>query len=651
MIVRPHPRPHFKLAIDGSYTSASRDLTTGALLPQPEGYGSGAPSGDYGASQRFYLRRPRDAASDVLRRLPLDRGESRALVKANAIAAGAIRTNVDRVVGTGLALVAAPDRSVLGWTEEQAAEWKAGVQREFSLWSDSAECDLWGQQNFYDLQRLVEGSSLESGDCFTLLPDGQATGTQPYRLRLQVLEADRCGNPDGKPDGAEFTAGVRRATSGAPAAYHIYDRHPGGTFVGSIAKHYAGQWIDRVGKTGRRRILHHFRALRPEQPRGVPYLTPITYLLEQLARYTEAEIEAAVESANLTLIIKSPQGTGLAPIAGLADAQAASAAPVLGLAPGAVLGLAPGEESELVNPLRPNANFEPFVLSIIKQIGVGLGVPFELLIKQFHASYSASKAALLDAWMRFRSERIWLARSFCQPVYETWLAEAVILGRVKAPGFFRDPLVRWAYSQAAWFGDSMGSINPKDEVAAYIAAIDARLTTRERAEWELFGTDWNTTFAGKAAEQRRLIAADLLPVPKAGAAAPPQPSDEPKPDESAAAVRELAAAVGASASATAALAAKPQAAPSVEVKLGDTHVHAGDLQNTVQLPDGLVNLEAQINTPAVTVEQGDTHVTVPEPVVHVHHAPQLPTRQRITRDADGEMTEIVTEPIAGPTTH
>ena len=36
----------------------------------------------------------------------------------------------------------------------------------------------------------------------------------------------------------------------------------------------------------------------------------------------------------------------------------------------------------------------------------------------------------------------------------------------------------------------MGSINPKDEVAAYASAIDARLMTRERAEWELFGTDW-----------------------------------------------------------------------------------------------------------------------------------------------------------------
>ena len=47
----------------------------------------------------------------------------------------------------------------------------------------------------------------------------------------------------------------------------------------------------------------------------------------------------------------------------------------------------------------------------------------------------------------------------------------------------------------------MGSINPKDEVAAYTAAIDARLMTRERAEWELGGTDWNATFKLHAPQQ------------------------------------------------------------------------------------------------------------------------------------------------------
>jgi hypothetical protein len=163
-------------------------------------------------------------------------------------------------------------------------------------------------------------------------------------------------------------------------------------------------------------------------------------------------------------------------------------------------------------------------LGVLSQIGIALGIPRELLVKQFNSSYSASKAALLDAGIYFRTVRTWLARSFCQPVYETWLSEAVASGRILAPGYFTDPLIRWAYTRAAWHGDSMGSINPKDEVAAYSAAIDARLMTHERAEWELFGSDFNDTFDQKKAEHDQLAGANMLPVPKAGAAAPIAPA-------------------------------------------------------------------------------------------------------------------------------
>lgn len=40
--------------------------------------------------------------------------------------------------------------------------------------------------------------------------------------------------------------------------------------------------------------------------------------------------------------------------------------------------------------------------SIIRQIGSSLGVPYELLVMHFTSSYSASRAALLEAWKQFR---------------------------------------------------------------------------------------------------------------------------------------------------------------------------------------------------------------------------------------------------------
>ncbi|MGH8758881.1 MAG: phage portal protein [Burkholderiales bacterium] len=475
-------------------------------------------------ARRWWNPRARDARSDTLRYLPMQRGQSRDLARTSPIAVGAINTNIDRVVGTGLALSAMPHQGVLGWSDEQALAWKRHVQNEFSLWSDSAESDICQTLNFYEQQGLVLRAVLESGDVFTNLPDGDRTATQPYALRIQVLEADRVGNPKGQQDSGEVSGGVKVDANGAPLAYHVYDQHPGGWLPGK-GDRYAGQFMERIGRSGRRRILHHYRKLRPDMPRGVPYLAPIIDCIKQISRYTDAEIMAAVISAYFTVFIETPTGTA-APVFNGTTPDAGAPGNEIGLGMGAVVGLAPGEKPHLANPARPNPNFEPFIQAVVKQMGMALGLPYELLMKQFNASYSASKAALLDAWVYFRSVRTWLARSFCQPVYETWLAESVATGRVSAPGFFADPLLRWAYSRAAWHGDSMGSISPKDEVAAYTAAIDARLMTRERAEWELFGSDFNDTLDQKKAEQQRLKEADLLPVPKAGAAAP-NPENKP----------------------------------------------------------------------------------------------------------------------------
>ena len=428
-------------------------------------------------ARRTWFPRARDARADTLRDLPFNRAASRELVRTSAIAAGAVQTNCDRVVGTGLALVSQPNRQVLGWSADQAAEWKAKTQAEFSLWADSTDCDQEATLNFYAKQNLQLRAMLESGDCFTLLPAGKRTSSQPYALRLQSIEADR------------------------------------------------------VGATGRLRMLHHFQKKRPGMVRGVPYLTPIVDCIKQITRYSEAEIMAAVISAYLTVFIETPSGDAAPVFAG--DDGAVPDGGEIGLGQGAVVGLAPGEKPHTVNPSRPNPQFAPFVDGVMTQIGMALGLPRELLVKQFNSSYSASKAALLDAWVYIRGMRYWLAGSFCQPVYETWLAEAVAIGRIAAPGFFTDPLLRWAYTRAAWPGDSMGSINPKDEVEAYTRAIDARLMTREQAEWQLFGTDFNQTFDQKADEIKRLAAADMLPAAAPGAAAPQhtgaQPPKEPQP--------------------------------------------------------------------------------------------------------------------------
>ena len=82
------------------------------------------------------------------------------------------------------------------------------------------------------------------------------------------------------------------------------------------------------------------------------------------------------------------------------------------LAPGAIVDLNEGEKAHDMNPGRPNTAFDGFVVAICRQIGAALEIPYELLVKNFNASYSASRGALLEAWKMFRMYRTWLANDF-----------------------------------------------------------------------------------------------------------------------------------------------------------------------------------------------------------------------------------------------
>ena len=229
------------------------------------------------------------------------------------------------------------------------------------------------------------------------------------------------------------------------------------------------------------------------QRRGVPLLAPVIESLKQLGRYTEAELVAAVVSGLLTVFIEKESYSSDAPFGQIVPEEEQVdryTENSIELGPGAIIDLNEGEKANIVNPGRPNAAFDGFVTAICRQIGAALEIPYELLLKNFNASYSASRAALLEAWKSFRMYREWLAADFCQPIYEEWLTEAVAKGRIEAPGFFGDPLTKKAYCGAEWNGPAQGLLNPTQEVAAAQKRVENGFSTRSKEAKEMNGTDY-----------------------------------------------------------------------------------------------------------------------------------------------------------------
>lgn len=428
------------------------------------------------------------AKEDIQDNLSVLRQRCRDLYMGVPLATGAIKTCRTNVVGQGLTLKSQIDYEFLGLTEEAGRALEEKIEREFALWADSTACDLERLDNFKELQQLAFLNWLLSGDVLVTLPTTKRPN-MPYDLRINLIEADRLSNPAGTFDPL-IVGGVESNSAGEVVAYHISTHHP-------LSYEYKEMKWTRVeaygAKTGRRNVLHIMSRERIGQRRGVPFLAPVIESLKQLGRYTEAELVAAVISGMFTVFIeKDAADDGAAfgeavPQELQVDADDENS---LELGNGAVLDLNPGEHAKDMNPGRPNTAFDGFVTSICRQIGAALEIPYEVLVKMFNSSYSAARAALQDFWKMVKMYRAWLSQDFCQPIFEEWLAEAVAKGRIAAPGFFSDPMIRKAYSGAEWYGPAQNSLNPVQDADAAAKRVEHGFSTHEREAVEMTGTDF-----------------------------------------------------------------------------------------------------------------------------------------------------------------
>lgn len=471
--------------------------------------GGGSGYGRHGASYARksllgWLTSGSDADADIVDNIETLRDRSRDLYMGSPLATGAIKTIRSNVVGSGLALNSQIDAELLGLSEDEARKWEKNVEREWQLWSQSVDCDAERRQNFYQLQSLVLLSALMSGDVFVTMPVIKRPGSV-YDLRIGLIEADRVCNPSvNVPIGANILGGVEVDEFGAAKAYWVAKRNPNAhSRIGVNNQHQEWKRVQAFGaKTGRRNILHIMADVeRPAQRRGVPLLAPVIEAMQQVTRYSEAELMAAVVSGMFTVFVKG--STPENPLGQIYDpAEKIDPDPsTYELGNGAIVSLGENESIETANPGRPNANFEGFVVAISRQIGSALEIPYELLVKNFTASYSASRASLLEAWKMFRMRREWLVGSFCQPVYEEWLTEAVLKGRIQAPGFFADPAIRAAWCGAEWYGDAQGQLDPRAEAEAAKIRVEEGFSTREREAAELTGMKFETIHAIRKREE------------------------------------------------------------------------------------------------------------------------------------------------------
>lgn len=436
------------------------------------------------------------------------RTRSRTLAMSGGLALSSLKTNRTNVIGCGLILKSHIDREVLGLSEEDAIEWQKHTEREFALWAENKNhCDALGLNDYYKMQQLAFYSALMSGDNGTIMQRNEATVTNmlPYSLRLNIIEADRISTPnsfvvsgiirnsDGvnSSNGNKIYDGIEVDKQGKVVAYHISNNYPGEL----TSEPTTWTRVEAIGKeTGLPNIIFNMQDIdRPGQYRGLPLVAPVIEQILQIRRYTDSELMAAVVESLFTAFVKTEARTDEVPFNEVDQGEA----PLHNkdendyeMGPGNVLMMNPGEDVTFADPKRPAGGFPAFVEAVAVQIGAALEIPKEMLLKQFNSSYSASRAALLEFWKLVKMRREWFVSDWCRPIYEIWMYEAVARGRIKAPGFFNDPIIRMAWLGADFIGPAQGMLDPTKEITAEEMMCENGFSTRSDSAIKLNGSEF-----------------------------------------------------------------------------------------------------------------------------------------------------------------
>ena len=455
--------------------------------------------------------------------LPQLRARSRQMIRDSAYAKRARAIVVNNVIGGGMGLQA----QVQTTRDTPAEPVNSAIEAAWKLWTRAEQCHTGGAFCFPDLERAAMGQVFEAGEVI-LRKHAVAFGGSRVPLSLELVEPERLAHhlaQVGPIDaGNELRMGVEVSKRfQRPVAYWIATEHPGDKRYGNPQRMY-----ERVPASE----IFHLRVVdRWPQTRGEPWLHTVLRKLDDMNEYSQAEVQAARDSAfYFGTIERDADPNGPPPLAteGAGTGVNEAAAPQYQIESGLIQELNPGEKFNYHAPNRPNTAIDPFLRYMLREVAAGVGVSYESLSRDYSQSnYSSSRLSLLDDRDCWRVLQKWWVRVFREPLHREWLQSAVFAGavpQIPLQAYMGD---RERYEAARFKVRGWSWIDPAKEVSAYKEAEKAGYITKSQIiEQTGNGMDFEDVVRERAREIEMLEDAEIvtdtvLPEPQE-AAAPPE---------------------------------------------------------------------------------------------------------------------------------
>lgn len=512
-------------------------------------------------------------------------------------------------------------------------------------WGLPGVCEATGRHSFPEFTRLVVETVARDGEALILRRRGAANA---YGYELKLLEIDRLPADKNEllKDGNSIVMGVELDADGRAVAYWLN--------FGSLD---AAQAI-KLTRVSAEDILHIYRPGRPEQHRGLPWMTPVMTGLKMLSGYEEAAIVAARVGAAKMGFYTSPDGTA-DPLADdqvdgefYTDAEA-----------GAFAVLPPGYDFKSWDPDYPHQGYKDFVQARLRSIASGLGIAYHTLANDLaDVNYSSARAGTLeerDNWIVLQN---WLIGTFLRPVFLDWLASALKSGAITMPMGSALPAEKYEkFAAHEWQGRRWTWVDPLKDIEAARLAIKSGIASPQMIAAQN-GVDIDDILQAIAAFEGRVRETGVTLVDyEVTNSAPEQVEQPPAPPDP---MRDMVTALLARSlepREPVAVQAPPTVNVTVERTQIDNHLPAPEVRVDVASADVHVDVAA----PNVTIEPAAVECRVdaympeqPAPVVEVNvelpdemRIAAMPTREttsRVKRDANGNIIETTqTERDAG----
>lgn len=483
----------FKSPAGASFGAPSR-----SALHEPTGYVNAAGGGAYrdanagfwGASTAEVFVRQSSPDREINRNRSQGVANARVVDRNNPYINAGITKRAINAVGAALQLQYLPNWTALGLDgkSETAKTFVQQIENAFSLWGDDPRflCDAQRQGNFGSMMLLafrecfgVEGEALVIS---RYDEDRQAKYRGKFASFIEVLSADRLSTPTDRIDGRgpRIVAGKELDEYGAAVAYHVLrEEDPtDGT----------QRWdrVPRETEWGRPVGIHYFMRHRAGQQRNMPAIIQSLRSVKMLDKFDDAELEASVINAILSIFIESPGTTEevLARLQTMAPAGSGSvfetawekrfeyyAENTLTAGGVRIPVLPPGDKIQMNTASRANANSKDFRSAFLRSMAAQLNLTYEQFTGDYsETTFSSARAAMIDVWRLITVDRILFTSHVALQIFVGFMEEVWVRGEeigvdwpADWPDFYENLT---AYTQCEFRGPGMGWVDPEKDAKA-----------------------------------------------------------------------------------------------------------------------------------------------------------------------------------------